>query len=276
MSPAAVVWIAFAGNGNVRFWTADEGRAKDEKAHGMDLRAFTLPELVALISASRSPSETEIVRQAQMAAVKEFAASLVTYLDPIDDTIDKQTYSAKIAADFDLPDDAEHEITLTAKLERSFCAAVNKIDLAARNPERLLQFDGAAPRPSPSATEPLRYCDYCKSWNSKPCGEQCVWTPDMPTVPERETFWLLERHDGKAWARYTSHSGIFVYSHTKDVWQAGRFQSERHAHDVWRSLDKAERERWKPVEHMFINKVLRPDDAEITSPAATADATHLD
>lgn len=126
MSPAAVVWIAFAGNGNVRFWTADEGRAKDEKAHGMDLRAFTLPELVALISASRSPSETEIVRQAQMAAVKEFAASLVTYLDPIDDTIDKQTYSAKIAADFDLPDDAEHEITLTAKLERSFCAAVNK------------------------------------------------------------------------------------------------------------------------------------------------------
>lgn len=29
---------------------------------------------------------------------------------------------------------------------------------------------------------PLRFCDYCNSWNSKPCGEQCVWMPDMPTL----------------------------------------------------------------------------------------------
>jgi hypothetical protein len=75
------------------------------------------------------------------------------------------------------------------------------------------------------------------------------------SVPERETFWLLERQDGKAWALYTNHSGGFVHSYTEDVWQAGRFQSERHAHDVWRLLDRSERERWKPVEHMFINKM---------------------
>lgn len=43
-----VAWIAFAGNGNIRLWTADEGRAKDEKARGLDMRAFTLAELVAL------------------------------------------------------------------------------------------------------------------------------------------------------------------------------------------------------------------------------------
>jgi hypothetical protein len=39
----------------------------------------------------------------------------------------------------------------------------------------------AAPAPSAGETV-LRYCDYCKSWNSKPCGEGCVWTPDMPTT----------------------------------------------------------------------------------------------
>lgn len=27
----------------------------------------------------------------------------------------------------------------------------------------------------------LRYCGYCKSWSSGPCGNGCVWTPDMPT-----------------------------------------------------------------------------------------------
>lgn len=43
-----VAWIAFAGNGNIRFWTADPVRAAAEKERGMDLRAFTLAELVAL------------------------------------------------------------------------------------------------------------------------------------------------------------------------------------------------------------------------------------
>lgn len=46
----AVAWIAFAGNGNIRFWTANEARAGYEKARGLDMRAFTLAELVALVS----------------------------------------------------------------------------------------------------------------------------------------------------------------------------------------------------------------------------------
>lgn len=45
-----VAWIAFAANGNIRFWTVDEQRAKDEKASGLDMRAFTLAELIALVS----------------------------------------------------------------------------------------------------------------------------------------------------------------------------------------------------------------------------------
>jgi hypothetical protein len=49
MSTAApAAWIAFAGNGNIRFWTADPVRAAAEKERGLDLRMFTLAELVAL------------------------------------------------------------------------------------------------------------------------------------------------------------------------------------------------------------------------------------
>lgn len=43
-------WIAFSGNGNIRFWTSDADRAEREKERGLDLRAFTLAELVALAS----------------------------------------------------------------------------------------------------------------------------------------------------------------------------------------------------------------------------------
>jgi hypothetical protein len=82
-------------------------------------------------------------------------------------------------------------------------------------------------------------------------------TAKVDAVPGRETFWLLERLDRPAWALYTS-SGRFVHAFTKDVWQAARFKNERHAHDVWRMLTADERKRWKPVEHMFINKI-QPD-----------------
>lgn len=51
-----VAWIAFAGNGNIRVWTSDEGRAKQEKERGLDLRAFTLAELVAL--AAKTPAQS--------------------------------------------------------------------------------------------------------------------------------------------------------------------------------------------------------------------------
>lgn len=33
-------------------------------------------------------------------------------------------------------------------------------------------------------TKELRWCDYCKSWNSKPCGEGCVWQPSFPTLEQ--------------------------------------------------------------------------------------------
>ena len=77
-------------------------------------------------------------------------------------------------------------------------------------------------------------------------------------VPDRETFWLLEMVDKPRWAVYTSSQGQFIHTYTDDAWQAGRFENERAAHEMWRKLAADERERWKPVEHMFINK---PDPA---------------
>lgn len=55
----------------------------------------------------------------------------------------------------------------------------------------------------------LRYCGYCKSWNDKPCGNGCVWTPDMPAFSEMqmngpELLWqeLLEKDDRTSPAEY--------------------------------------------------------------------------
>lgn len=31
---------------------------------------------------------------------------------------------------------------------------------------------------------PLRFCEYCKSWQSKPCGDGCVWLPTFPTFEQ--------------------------------------------------------------------------------------------
>lgn len=69
-SSGAVAWIAFAGNGNVRFWTADPKRAEAEKAGGMDLHTFTLAELVSL-SARNSPPMHEHLRQ-----IRAFASTI--------------------------------------------------------------------------------------------------------------------------------------------------------------------------------------------------------
>jgi len=52
-SPTAA-WIDFADNGNIRFWTSDPARAANEKMLGRHLLAFTLAELIALVSNTRT------------------------------------------------------------------------------------------------------------------------------------------------------------------------------------------------------------------------------
>jgi hypothetical protein len=30
----------------------------------------------------------------------------------------------------------------------------------------------------------LKWCGYCRSWHSKPCGEGCCWSPTDPTLEQ--------------------------------------------------------------------------------------------
>lgn len=82
-----VAWIAFAGNGNVRFWTSDAERANAEKQRGMDLRGFTLAELVAL-TAVRSPAGNAAVWHPIETAPKDGTKIDLLYPYPRGRTID--------------------------------------------------------------------------------------------------------------------------------------------------------------------------------------------
>jgi hypothetical protein len=42
----------------------------------------------------------------------------------------------------------------------------------------------AAARCSAESVQKLRRCGMCMTWNSKPCGEQCGWSPDDPVFTE--------------------------------------------------------------------------------------------
>lgn len=93
-----------------------------------------------------------------------------------------------------------------------------------------------------------------KHWSCTAARPDAGYAVKALAVPEREAFWLLELVGHNRWAVYTTANRA-VYWSTDDVWQAARFNNERHVHDVWRMLDKEQRERWKPTEHVFINKV---------------------
>lgn len=68
-------------------------------------------------------------------------------------------------------------------------------------------------------------------------------------VPDRETFWLVERNLTPP--QYVSHNSAGWHS---DPWQARRFRTEREAHDYWRLMGEIDRQQFKVVEHLFINK----------------------
>jgi len=71
------------------------------------------------------------------------------------------------------------------------------------HPERMKLME-AALSASPVAQEPVaRLCGYCKTWNSKPCGEQCylqpndpVWTSPPASPVAQEPAWRYEIQHG--------------------------------------------------------------------------------
>lgn len=69
-------------------------------------------------------------------------------------------------------------------------------------------------------------------------------------VPDRECFWLVERNVSPP--QYVSLNSAGWHP---DVWVARRFNTEREAHDYWRLMGETDRQQFKVVEHMFINKV---------------------
>ena len=69
-------------------------------------------------------------------------------------------------------------------------------------------------------------------------------------VPDREAFWLVERTTVSP-PQYVSMSSSGWHS---DVWRARRFRNEREAHDYWRMMGETDRQQFKVVEHLFINK----------------------
>lgn len=66
-------------------------------------------------------------------------------------------------------------------------------------------------------------------------------------VPDRETFWLVERKVSPP--QYVGTGAGW----TTDPWLARRFDTERQAHDHWRTMPIF-RDESAPVEHQFINK----------------------
>lgn len=66
-------------------------------------------------------------------------------------------------------------------------------------------------------------------------------------VPDRETFWLVERKVSPP--QYVGTAAGW----TTEPWKAERFNTERAAHDHWRTMTLF-RDESAVVEHLFINR----------------------
>lgn len=79
-------------------------------------------------------------------------------------------------------------------------------------------------------------------------GLLVVHAEDAGILPDRETFWLLERNVSPP--QYLTDGRDL----NPDPWAAMRFKTERAAHDYWRTMQGPFRDQCKPVEHLFINR----------------------
>ena len=78
------------------------------------------------------------------------------------------------------------------------------------HPERMKLME-AALSASPVAQEPVaRLCGYCKTWNSKPCGEQCYLQPSDPvwTAPPATSAGLGADEIARVFARWKNSKNL--------------------------------------------------------------------
>lgn len=86
------------------------------------------------------------------------------------------------------------------------------------------------------------------------CAGADTAAPQPPVegrLPERETFWLIERIGHGQWIKDHGYGPNFAL--TNDVWHAHRYGTECDAHDRWRYLTAEDRRQYKLTEHIFIH-----------------------
>jgi hypothetical protein len=87
----------------------------------------------------------------------------------------------------------------------------------------------------------LKWCGYCKSWHSKPCGEGCCWSPTDPTLDEMLTAALIKRttppDDLPAVVGNSASGGKvkIIFAHCTPVTVVSRTYRET---DVWSRLQR--------------------------------------
>lgn len=59
---------------------------------------------------------------------KETIQTLLDLLNPLHGELDRQTYDIKLRESFDLPDDAEYNVDITARMERTQAQAVKILE----------------------------------------------------------------------------------------------------------------------------------------------------
>lgn len=89
--------------------------------------------------------------------------------------------------------------------------------------------------------------------------------PSADPVPERETYWLVERVGTGLYVKHGTVGGN-TSDLTDDAWKAEKFKNERAAFNFVRLCESPWAKELKPTEHMFINKLpmtLRPPSADV-------------
>jgi hypothetical protein len=66
---------------------------------------------------------------------KETIQILLDLLNPLHGELDRQTYDEKVKENFDAPDDFEHNVNITYKMERDLSQAVFILEDRLRRPE---------------------------------------------------------------------------------------------------------------------------------------------
>lgn len=216
-----VAWIAFADNGNVRFWTSEPQRAEAEKQRGLDLRAFTLAELIALVS--RIPAAPQTVPDREKVARvihdglggdgwaytnyggdewNDKRADLLNAADAVLALMPSQPQNAKSGLANRATDKPSTEVIgpFNGEMPSSLNDACRRLDLAQ---ERIAQLEALVEPRTVRCPCGLREMGSCPSCRKPPQQSQQVKVPDgytkLPAGVICKCFKMWEDGNGDHW-----------------------------------------------------------------------------